>query len=30
MSGNNEYLLVVTAKSGSGAREMSAQQSIMV
>ena len=28
--GNNEYLLVVTAKSGSGAREMSAQQSITV
>ena len=28
--GNNEYLLVVTAKSGSGAREMSAQQSIIV
>ena len=29
-AGNNEYLLVVTAKSGSGAREMSAQQSITV
>ena len=29
-SGNNEYLLVVTAKSGTGAREMSAQQSIIV
>ena len=28
--GNNEYLLVVTAKSGTGAREMSAQQSITV
>ena len=28
--GNNEYLLVVTAKSGSGAREMSARQSITV
>ena len=28
--GNNEYLLVVTAKSGTGAREMSARQSITV
>ena len=29
-AGNNEYLVVVTAKSGTGAREMSAQQSITV
>ena len=29
-AGNNEYLMVVTAKSGSGAREMSAEQTITV
>ncbi len=29
-AGNNEYLVVVTAKSGTGAREMSAEQSITV
>lgn len=29
-AGNNQYLLVVTAKSGTGAREMSAEQTITV